>query len=265
VYRFTNTAADIFASRFFLYKNDWDKAIQYADLALTKAPALVDLNSVTATSFSVLSPLIAGNEVSFAFGTTGDYNLVGTAPNSNGMAPYTLSADLVNLYGNDDLRKTFYLAKALYISGALIVYYSTSAKAAGIVSQKALRTSEAYLNRAEAYIQKALQGDAAAVTKALSDLNDVRRKRITVASYQDLTITDPAQLFAVYKNERRKELFFEDHRWFDLRRWGMPQLTHTYQVDAVVQTAILEQGDSRYTLRFPQEVLFRNPALAQNP
>lgn len=83
-----------------------------------------------------------------------------------------------------------------------------------------MRISEAYLNRAEAYAQ--MNGNE---TKAIADLNTLRRYRIT--DYQD--ITNVADLLQEIRQERRRELCFDEHRWFDLRRYGMPSITHQYK------------------------------------
>ena len=58
-------------------------------------------------------------------------------------------------------------------------------------------------------------------------------------------------------NERARELLIEGHRWFDLRRTTQPSITHTSDG----QTYTLYQGDSRYTLPFPQSAVNNNPEL----
>lgn len=57
--------------------------------------------------------------------------------------------------------------------------------------------------------------------------------------------------------ERYRELAFEGHRWFDLRRTTEPAITKTYKGTSYT----LQQGDSRYTLRFPSEAVEANPAI----
>ena len=58
-------------------------------------------------------------------------------------------------------------------------------------------------------------------------------------------------------DERTRELAFEGHRWFDLRRTTMPGLSKTYQND----TYKLDSLDARYTLRFPTEAVEANPGI----
>lgn len=62
--------------------------------------------------------------------------------------------------------------------------------------------------------------------EALVHLNKVRqRARATAPAFPpgilaDLTITDQTQLREKIYRERRSELAMEQHRWFDLKRWG---------------------------------------------
>ena len=63
------------------------------------------------------------------------------------------------------------------------------------------------------------------------------------------------------REERRRELFGEFHRWYDLRRYGMPQIEHHY-LDEIY---ILPAGDLRYTLQIPQVELDYNPDMKKNP
>ena len=69
------------------------------------------------------------------------------------------------------------------------------------------------------------------------------------------------QLVEEIVNERARELAFEGHRWFDLRRTTMPALTKTYNGE----TFQLNANDSRYTMRFPTEAVEANPNISLWP
>ena len=60
-------------------------------------------------------------------------------------------------------------------------------------------------------------------------------------------------------DERFRELSFEGHRWFDLRRTTRPELTKTYNGE----TYVLQKDDPRYTLRIPPEAIEANPGLEE--
>ena len=102
---------------------------------------------------------------------------------------------------------------------------------------------------------------------ALVDLNNIRKHRYDTRNvdYVDEDIQDADKLFQFYKEERRRELCFEDHRWFDLRRYEMPSLSHVYFVNSGNEQVItLNEGDLRYVLLIPKSALERNPRLIQN-
>ena len=56
-------------------------------------------------------------------------------------------------------------------------------------------------------------------------------------------------------NERARELAFEGHRWYDLRRTTQSALTHTYDGETFTLTP------EKYTMRFPTEAVEANPEI----
>ena len=120
-----------------------------------------------------------------------------------------------------------------------------------------IRTSEAVLNAMEA---NALLGNE---SDALAALNDFRSTRIT--GYADVSLSGDDLLEAI-RTERRKELCYEGHRWFDLRRQGMPEITHVYRPEKGGQTYVytLRHNDPMYTLPLPSCLFDQNSALVQN-
>lgn len=105
------------------------------------------------------------------------------------------------------------------------------------------RLAELYLNRAEA---RAKSGN---IDGAISDLNKIRQ-RSHVADYSGSTAQ--ADVIEAIAQERRIELAFEPHRWFDLVRTG--KATATFGID------------SHYTL-FPVPIseCLTDADLKQNP
>ena len=94
----------------------------------------------------------------------------------------------------------------------------------------------------------------------------MRRNRLTEdvdASYSG------EELVSQIRNERRKELCFEGHRWFDLRRYTVaepyPYTKKIYRKYCTYETTIpytltavyeyvLEENDAAYTLDIPKAV-----------
>ena len=134
---------------------------------------------------------------------------------------------------------------------------------------KGMRVAELYLNRAEANIHRYLENKEESLrVSALADLNFLRSFRYDTRneSYTNVDYSGD-ELLEFYKEERRRELAFEDHRWFDLRRYGMPEITHVYQgsESEIPVTYVLEQGSERYVLPIPRSVLDKNYNLEANP
>ena len=62
--------------------------------------------------------------------------------------------------------------------------------------------------------------------------------------------------------ERRRELCFEGHRWFDLRRTTRPAME---RVGYENEVARLRMDDPRYVLQITQRELSVNPSIGSNP
>jgi len=79
------------------------------------------------------------------------------------------------------------------------------------------------------------------------------------------------------RNERRVELAFEDHRFWDVRRWKIgPSTTEIYGMDITrnddgsfnYERTLVEERvwqDRMYLYPIPQSEVFKNEALQQNP
>lgn len=136
-----------------------------------------------------------------------------------------------------------------------------------------LRTAEIYLNKAEACCHT---GDEAAAREAL---NAVRSR----AGMPDVTASGDELLEAV-KHERRIELAFEEHRYFDVRRWKegpkylgrtvhaisikkYPDGHKTYEVDKLRSDIGGDRifDDKMYWVPILKSEIDKNPNLKQNP
>lgn len=88
-----------------------------------------------------------------------------------------------------------------------------------------------------------------------------------------------AALLSRLQNERRIELAFEDHRWFDVRRWkiaplvlNIPGKRMAITKDAtgkktytVVEFQPRNFFEKNYLVPIPQYEIAKNPKLIQNP
>ena len=277
--RMNGLAAYGLTSRMYLYMEEWDKVIQYADSVLNEESTLLhfaDAAGVYNGVYSRNTPdeiLWAGymDEVSNSSMQIFSYSLY--------KAAFLPSDELVNTYGQDidggeDLRTAAGNGPSYWRIGSK---YGVEERWVGAIHKGGLyyqysggiRTAEVYLNRAEAYLRKYVEtGDAAMGQRGMDDLNRLRRSRFS-SDYVDKRLEQfatPEEALDFCLRERRRELAHEGNfRWFDLRRNGMPRIEHEFFYEGQAHNIyVLEEGDSRYVLPLPETVLRRNSNLVQN-
>ena len=238
-YRLNGTTVDILLSRVYLYMERYDESVAVATRAIESAEGLTDYTTIAEGSAFYLTSY-DNSEVEWLWG------------NQSFESDFTVSDTLRSLFVEGDRREDLWFNTVDYIP--------TKCQTSSIRPTNTIRISEAYLNRAEARLLSVTPD----VTGALSDLNELRRHRIM--NYADESISDPVDLLQEIREERFVELCFEGHRWFDLRRYGMPSFSHAYKTKSrdpwVVYT--LKEGDPLYTLPIPEIVFSNNGLLEQN-
>jgi hypothetical protein len=275
IFRWNDKAAALFASRVALYTRRWDDAVKYAGDVIALSPNLWNLeakkNHPTAAASRFISP--DNPEILFSYG----YYLVSYF-STGAVGCFQASDELCALYAPGDLRYvtagTTASSTGAFIrlqgstsmltgSGLKTLPYKNAVSTTSNLFGFAFRAAEAYLNRAEAYAN--IPGKS---SLALDDLNALRSHRLTAATFAPLTGADGDPLQLV-KEERRRELCFEQFRWFDLRRWDRPRIVHTFrpemEASSTVYTYALEQDDPAYTLPVPNAVMNLDPALGNPP
>lgn len=65
--------------------------------------------------------------------------------------------------------------------------------------------------------------------------------------------------------ERRLELCFEGHRWFDLRRYGMPSITRVWKNGDYVKSYTLKREGPVLHVANPAERVGREPTVGAKP
>jgi hypothetical protein len=124
---------------------------------------------------------------------------------------------------------------------------------------KVFRTAEMVLIRAEA---RAEQGRFTGANSAESDINMLRTNRIT--GYAPVTFASKDAAIDAMMMERFKELPFEGHRFFDLKRRNLP-VTRLAADAPNVPAQTLAAGNYRFLLPIPQPEILANPLIEQNP
>jgi len=246
-FRINLPSAYILLSRVYLYMEQWDKCIEASTEAIRTGGVLTDMTVSGAVTLNIDYGM---SEVNWVFGSS----------ENGSTTSFGFSDEFVALFSPDDYRvKNTFLSPSYSWDGVFQYYILSKGISTQSLPGKSLRTSEAYLNRAEAYAHS-----NSSAQQALNDYNTLRRHRI--APYTDIALNQIPDLLQEIRNERRRELCFEGHRWFDLRRYGMPEIKHLYRTDlsSPVQTYTLRKGDPMYTLPIPESVLEKNRNLIQN-
>ena len=132
------------------------------------------------------------------------------------------------------------------------------------------RLGEFYLDYAEAVFNATGSANNAAYGLTANEAVNVLRKRASV-NMPEFT-EDGEAWVARYERERMVELAFENHRFWDVRRWKKgPQYFRTIQVANIsaglqlTRTTVSRQWDDKYYFYpIPQSELKKNPNLTQN-
>lgn len=281
IYHPSLCAAYILHSRIALYMQNWQEASRLARLALSEKSSLQDMRSWNTEN----NPISSSNpEVVFSNGASNFGNLIHPYPGKTSSwttysTVYSASNHLVSLFDDNDGRKVGYINKdddKQYHEWAYhkIDYdYNRLSSIKTVSDVFSIRSVEAMLNLAEAEAQLGNDGEAC------KQLNTLRAKRINGAA--DVSLTG-AELMTFIREERERELCFEGHRWFDLRRYMVDQkypfsktIEHTFSEYAYdsyeyddVRTKTnyyrLEPGDDAYTLNIPRSVREFQPSIGSN-
>ena len=112
-----------------------------------------------------------------------------------------------------------------------------------------------YLIRAEARAEST--GDAA------GDLNALRAARIN--GYTNLTFADKTALIDAIYTERYKELAFEGHRFYDLKRRNLPVQRLAADAANASGAVTLLPTQAQYSFPIPAQEVLINKNTVQNP
>lgn len=170
----------------------------------------------------------------------------------DGSADVCATEDLFNMYEAGDVRSQLFVANE---NDHFITKYP--GKAASVDPKEnnvpIFRLAEMYLNRAEAI----LNGARVEGTTAEKDLNTVAEARgASHVSPSATTIFD----------ERRKELAFEGHIWFDYKRLGKSIKREDYRAQQTQYQNVQYSGnEGQWAMPIPLSEINANPNMVQNP
>ena len=239
-YRFSKVSAYGFAARVYAYTGDWANARKYALAAYNINHTLIDMNDASAK----LPMNYASGENVLAMEQTFYSSL---------KSRFYVSDKLIGTFD-----KTNDLRFAKYFQGSGSKYRCLLGYK--LDNKVSMRTAEFYLLLAASEAQVP-GGD---LSKAKDYLKQLIAKRLKPAYYDTqaaaIDAMDKTTFIQRVADERFRELACQGFRWYDLRYFGKPEITKTFNGESFT----LKQGDSRYVLRFPTEATESNPNLLLN-
>lgn len=254
------TTSSLFA-RVALQMNDFEAAIKYADTVinysgLTLTPDTLYVkewedttHNMSETIFELSTPTsdegIPSSSVSkslYKYVDRSNYN------------EFVASGDLLELYSQEDIRSAMFLEVLLATSVNGIIADEPYFFTRKFQTDKAVpvtRLSEMYLIRAEA----AARLRAPDYVSALADLNMIRERAGLAALGSDADVLE--EIF----QERRRELAFENHLFFDIARYHKDIVREKGCLSSV---CTLEYPSDYYVLPIPEDNVLLNENMDQN-
>lgn len=249
-------------SRVYLYNGEYQKAIDAAEQVEVPLAVPSELAGVYTDSNE------AGIVVKLAINTTSESNgnnvgVVYSQSNATStISEYVFDFDFYNSIDDNDIRKdiiSFVGVNEGNQYNAISKFLGEEGQVNGLVDIKVMRAAEVLLNKAEAQFE--LNQEAASL-ETLNELRDLR--------YSSYTGNESgADLEAAIQFERRVELCFEGHRFFDLKRRGEPIVRSTMG-DIMDGTGtppdfpVIPADNFRFQFPIPIAEINANPNMTQN-
>lgn len=236
--RITKYTAAALLARIYLYIQNYEEALIWADKALLAPHSLVDYNNYV-IPVSEENPEVLWHRL----------------PDDNIAVMYDLvySQQLIDSFDPDDLRFQL-LAMDFYGNGD---YYWVGPDFGSF----GITFPEIYLIKSEALAR------ANQITKAMDLLNNLRIKRIASYAYNPLTASNQTEALSLIWKERSWELVFKGTRWMDMKRLdaigAMPDVKRINRSNGQILET-LPAKSPRYTFEIPSRVLMFNPNMTRN-
>lgn len=256
-YRATKAAAAALLARVYLYWGRYADADTQATLALSLVPSPLPVNaagyvaswSATPHPESIFEAEIRPADFS---GVDGPNNsMYSMTQNTISGSQYVMaaSAELIAAHEVGDIRRSVYVTSAATLNKPQCRKWQGE-KGSSVENIPIMRESEMYLIQAES---RARQNNDAGAQTAINILRTNRGLAATALTGQALK--------DLIMNERRVELAFEGHRFYDLKRLGLP-----ITKNAASSAPVVPANDFRILQQIPvDQILLSGGILKQNP
>ena len=213
IYRVNELAARILLSRVYLYMGEWQLALDECQKALAlEGVELMDLKSFQGREKERYVLDNKNPEIVFTQG----YSATNTFYDQMSyfcICTFGGSGDLISLYNRFEEQQIKDLRLDAFFEVIGDEQYKMSKVGEKVYDCFVIRSAELYLNKAEA---EAMLDKAEAIQTIKTLLNNRFEGGIP-----DIDGLSGKDLVSFIRDERRRELCFEAHRWFDLRRYAV--------------------------------------------
>lgn len=239
--RATKQAANALLARVYLYKKDYQNAVNYASQVINAGgySMMTDYAEIFASE-GIAESIFEVDFTDLDRNRIAEYNFPLALNGRREVAP---DPTLLSEYTSSDTR----LNASVGYSGTDAYAKKYDDLSTGSDNFIVLRLAEMYLIRAEATAM--LNGNAQQVQ---DDINVIRNR----AGLTDVTTLDITQLITIIETERRLEFAFEGQRWFDLVR--------TERATAVLPT-VTNIFKTLFPIPLSELLSNTNPGMTQNP
>ena len=263
-FRLNKGAVNALLGKVYLYAERYTDAVAQFNTALASTSAKLSTAGTYATAFRTVPNPESLFELTFVQSTEiigiagGNTLFSATQPNLTNALGYstsgsnTVADELLSLFETADDRRTLFFNRNV---GTGSVFYNwsnkySSANGAFTDNIKIIRYADVLLMKAEALAELNQYADAAALVVQLRGSRNATVNNVPT----NVNIKNYIQ------DERRRELFFEGHRWFDLKRKGAG-----ISKPAKTSVGSLSPLDYRILAPLPAADVQLNRALPQNP
>lgn len=259
--RMNKGAAYALLGKVYLYWEKWSDAVTQFDLAMANTSAKL----ATAGSYTAAFKTRPNTESFFELAFDQVTELSGVTGQNESLYSYTApsgatttyggqlpSVELRSLFDDGDDRKAMFYTSTTTTSTVALPFVRKYTQVGGAYTDNVviIRYADVLLMKAEALAE---QGQYAAAAALVVQLRTNRN-----ATTAGVPTTDAIKSYI--QTERRRELFYEGHRWFDLKRKG-----NGISKPAAGGVGSISPNDYRILAPIPSGSITFNPALPQNP
>lgn len=232
-------------------KRDWNAAITFSTDAITLSATTL----ATRAQYAGIWSDVQNTEVLLRF--RNNYALQSLFRDTNGDVFFEPSDKLKSQYNRTtDVRYNTFFGTGSGDTSIIVKFPGSALQGPQNNDVKAIRLSELYLLRAEAY------AETNQLVLAAADINALRTNRIS--GYTNISFNSKDEAITAILNERYKELPYEAIRFFDLKRRSLGISRNSTDV----QSSIWQQmaaNSHLFAMPIPQDEIFANPNTVQNP